>query len=403
VAAVSMIRRSKRKGASCDALVSNEQGTFIYRSEDGRGHATRALRDFAKGEIIFQEPALVAVYPLYDKEWLVRLRKKLLAVDEACAWQYCVAVHCMTSSELPSPLPDGLTAMVRDARSKLEELCGEEAESDMEPSELAAMAANHLLVESASADSGGNSKLPADALRELAGDQCDRDAVIIWMAKKIDSLASRVSRNGFQVANMKARPPTSFDGLFHRISFFNHCCAGENNASWVYDGVAQVITVRTTADVAAGEELTISYIAKPWCDLAKPARQQYLKQNFNFVCLCKACTRVTSREGPASEGETQKKVKDLAGLFSLWMKGEHDDSLGDAGATSRKKLPATVKEAVSAKVPLTDEERVERVLKRCRGEGIVASVADVQQAVEAEGGHVGKALIRLRKAAKAMA
>merc|ERR1712078_352284 len=130
------------------------------------------------------------------------------------------------------------------------------------------------------------------------------------MAKKIDRVASKAARNGFQVVNMKERPPTTFDGLFHRISFFNHCCASQNNASWVYDGSTRLLNVKATKDVAAGEELTISYIAKPWCDLAKPARQQYLRQNFNFVCLCKACT-MQPKEAPAS----QPKPKDLAGLL----------------------------------------------------------------------------------------
>ena len=46
--------------------------------------------------------------------------------------------------------------------------------------------------------------------------------------------------------------------------------------------------VKATRPVAKGEELTISYISKPWCDLARPARRKYLKQNFNFFCLCKA-------------------------------------------------------------------------------------------------------------------
>jgi len=394
VAAVSVLRATKRqKSTDRRSVVSNVDATRVFHSEDGRGHATRALRDFAKGEIIFQEASLAAVYQTYDKPWRAALRKKLSAISEDCAWQYCVAVHCMTSGELPSPLPDGLCAMVKDDRRKLEELCGEEAEMDMEPSELAAATAEHLLVESASAaGSAGKCQWPADAQRELQDKRC-QDAVCQWMAKKLDSLASRVSRNGFQVANMKARPPTAFDGLFHRISFCNHCCASQNNATWSYDGVSHLLNLRTTKDVAAGEEITISYIAKPWCDLAKPARRQYLKQNYGFICLCKACTSpVDSSEVPVAPKPT-----DLAGLISLWMKGERDDTSEDTDAPKvlvKKKDPAAVKE------PLTDEVRVERVLKRCREDSIPASTADVQKALEVEGGHVGKAIIRLRKALK---
>lgn len=394
VVAVSMLRAAKRKTTNSRA-VSNKDGTRVFHSDDGRGHATRALRDFAKGEIIFQEPALAAVYPSYDKPWLAALRKKLLAIDDACAWQYCVAVHCLTSGELPTPLPDGLTAMAKDVRSKLDELCGEEAEADMEPSELAVATANSLLVEAACAAGEAKCKWPTDALRDLQGKQCDRDAMVSWMAKKLDIIASRVARNGFQVANMKARPPTSFDGLFHRISFFNHCCASMNNASWVYDGTAHLLTVKATKDVIAGEEFTISYIAKPWCDLAKPARRQYLKQNFGFVCLCKACTRVTEPQ------KVPEKPKDLLGLLSAWMKEERDDQLEDVSCKSVEKKSMVVKEHVAARAPLTDEERIERLLKRCHGEGIVANAAEAQKALEVESGHVGKALIRMRKAAKA--
>eukprot|EP00913_Durusdinium_trenchii_P020017 g18815.t1 len=78
----------------------------------------------------------------------------------------------------------------------------------------------------------------------------------------------------------------------YRVSFFNHCCAGLSNATWTWSR-AEGLTVKTTRPVAAGEELTISYISKPWCDLARPARRRYLKQNFNFFCLCKACMAPT--------------------------------------------------------------------------------------------------------------
>ncbi|CAK9115103.1 Cation channel sperm-associated protein 1 [Durusdinium trenchii] len=84
------------------------------------------------------------------------------------------------------------------------------------------------------------------------------------------------------------------------VSFFNHCCAGLSNATWTWllgatkwckDGPrsrAEGLTVKTTRPVAAGEakrgrhevgrpELTISYISKPWCDLARPARRRYLR------------------------------------------------------------------------------------------------------------------------------
>merc|ERR1712224_439679 len=196
-----------------------------------------------------------------------------------------------------------------------------------------------------------------------------KDAVVQWMAKRIDRVASRASRNGFQVVNMKMRPPTTFDGLFHRISFFNHCCASQNNATWVYDGSTCLLNVKTTRDVAAGEELTISYIQKPWCDLAKHARQQYLKQNFGFECLCKACTSVVESV------KATEKPRDLGQLISLWMKGDASED-ADATRKSLEKASTPARDRASAKPALTDEERIERVLKRCHGEGLAVNAED---------------------------
>lgn len=46
---------------------------------------------------------------------------------------------------------------------------------------------------------------------------------------------------------------------------------------------------------------------------------------------------------------------------------------------------------------LTDGERIDRILKRCEGEDLEVSREEASEALEVEKGHVGKALIRLRK------
>jgi hypothetical protein len=248
-----------------------DAGTKALLSEDGRGNSTEALRAFAQGDVIFKEPPLALIYSMDDVPWLKAMREDLVKLNEACGWQYCVAVHCLTAEELPRPLPEGLVGMEAGARRQMEDLCGVDFPAELEPSDLAGAAARHLIAASRSA----SGSMPATEL--------------LTLRRCLDSLAARVSRNGFQIMDLNRRPPTSADGLFHRISFFNHCCAGLNNASWTWDGKVGLLTVKASRAIAVGEELCISYIGKPWSELGKAARQKYLEQNFNFtVCVRRA-------------------------------------------------------------------------------------------------------------------
>jgi len=394
-------------------------GTRVLCALDGRGNSTEAVRDFAKGDVVFKEQPLAMVYPSRDPPWLASLRRELKTLSEDCAWQYCVAVYCLTIAELPHPCAPGLRPIGDAERAKLMELCGSEEISDnSEPSQLASVAANHLL-KAAEAEAGDVPVCwPAEVGMDGDAGICkQREQATEWLAYRLDSIAVRVSRNGFQVMDLKARPPTSADGLFHRISFFNHCCAGLNNASWCWDAAEGLITVRVTRDVAAGEELTISYIAKPWCDLSKPARRRYLKQNFNFVCLCMACRQPVgvNRPSEADAGLCGRKEKSndtgkLGDLLLRWMRDGSEETEpaegvdvaepSDRGATAHEDA-SLAKPASVSKAPLTDEERLQRVLDRCAGEGLSASGAEAEAALRAVDGHVGKAMIRLRRQLRA--
>merc|ERR1711904_290062 len=59
-------------------------------------------------------------------------------------------------------------------------------------------------------------------------------------------------------------------------------------------------------------------------------------------------------------------------------KEERDDQLEDVSCKSVEKKSMVVKEHVAARAPLTDEERIERLLKRCHGEGIVSNAAEAE-------------------------
>jgi len=360
--------------------------TKILVSDDGRGNATVALKAFAKGEEIFREIPLALVYAADDAPWLKEMRSELEKEDSVCAWQYCVAVHCLYD-ELPRPGIDGLKPLSKDARLRLEELCGAPASmKEFEPSALALITSRHLLRKAGMVGNCGRVTQNEEIL-----------------AARLDALAARTSRNGFQIMDLTRRPPTSADGLFHRISFFNHCCLGMNNASWTWDGNKGVLVVKASRDIAEGEELTISYIAKPWCDLAKPARQRYLQQNFNFLCLCTACAlsaeeeeKVQRQLGPQTEAAKGKSGK-LGNLLTRWLE-RGKDSVGDddvvLGASRAEAPPA---KDTKPSGPLTDQDRLSRVLARCEKDGLSASHEQAQAALRAEDGHVGKTVIRLKR------
>eukprot|EP00931_Biecheleriopsis_adriatica_P081111 TRINITY_DN54465_c0_g1_i1.p1 TRINITY_DN54465_c0_g1~~TRINITY_DN54465_c0_g1_i1.p1 ORF type:complete len:428 (-),score=106.91 TRINITY_DN54465_c0_g1_i1:47-1330(-) len=380
----------------------------VRRSDDGRGQGTEAVRDLAEGEVIFQERPLALVYPSRDAPWLADLRRELRALSEACAWQYCMAVHCLTAKELPEPCPDGIEALAETASQQLEELCGaEDLEGAEEPSELAVLTAERLVKAAEEKASTASVQWPSACqvvLKEAAATapECRR-LVCRWLAARLDEIAVRVSRNGFQVMDLAARPPTAADALFHRVSFFNHCCAGLNNASWNWSGSDGLNTVRTTRAVAAGEELTISYIAKPWCDLAKPARRRYLKQNFNFVCLCQACTLPSSAPQQPTKIASKAEGK-LESLLLRWMTEGSEVAGSDAGEEpKRAQEQPESRKAPTQKAALSDEERLERLLQKCKAEGLAARRCDAEDALRAEEGHVGKAMIRLRRLQRSQA
>ncbi|CAE7896566.1 SMYD5, partial [Symbiodinium microadriaticum] len=331
-----------------------------------RGQRTLATRDIGEGEEIFQEPPLALLVPSRELPWAKTLRSALRTLSEDCAWQFCLAVQCLSEEEFPqSRRPEGLRPLSAHARQKLQELCGGEDAAAGSPSELAMLTAEHL------------------------GEPA--------LAHRIDEVAARVARNGFQVVDLESRPPAAGDALFHQVSFCNHCCAGLSNATWTWSA-SKGLVLRATRAVSSGEELTISYIGKPWCDLARPARRRYLKQNFNFVCLCKACVNPDAATGVAPALQAPKANK-LQGLLLKWL----TEAPAEADvAEEPAQVDATVHELLepvpkASKAPRSEEERLERLLLRARAEGLSALSETALSALRAEEGHVGKALIRLRR------
>lgn len=343
-------------------LVNRPEALSVTRvvqpDEDSRGYATVAARDLADGEVLFCEEPLIAVDPEKDPEWILAMRAALTRLSSDCAWQFCMAARCLREEDLPQPLPPGTTSMSDDTHRRMQELCGGCLGDGLEATELA-IAAAEALMSAAEAFGEGVATWPRAAIEELGSD-ITRSAVVKWLGDRLDDAAHRVSRNGFQLIR-----PTS-DGLFHRISYMNHCCAGLNNAAWSWNGAKNLLTCRTTRAVEMGEEITISYIAKPWCDMATRARRRYLKNNYNFVCLCKACCRPPGARSAESSGgvDGERKVHQVnseskfVNLLARWLHEEGSVEVADEpeAETPEAPLPASVTSEAA-------EERPERPAK----------------------------------------
>lgn len=346
----------------------------VQRTEDGRGQSTVALRDFESGEVLIEEPCLAVSFESLEPSWAKSLRSRLKELDPICAWQYCLAVRCLPmKAAVCWDDFEGLRPLSLEESQKLQELCGDDGPDDP-ISALALCCAEHL-------------KAPE-------------------LAKCLDDLAARVARNGFQVVDLKAKPPCPGDALFHRVSFFNHCCAGLSNATWTWKR-EKGLTVKTTRPVMAEEELTISYISKPWCDMARPARRKYLKQNFNFFCLCKACV-ASKPDAPAAKGPSEGK-KGLAQLLLRWMKEGDDDEVLEVPVSvpAIKEKDMDIQGGYSApqaqtKEALSMDQRVDRLLGRCEKENLEVSPSEAMEVLQQEEGHVGKSMIRLRRDRKSV-
>ena len=97
---------------------------------------------------------------------------------------------------------------------------------------------------------------------------------------QIVELQSRVACNCFRVEN-EALDMIGL-GVFPGASYFNHSC--HFNACYIVEG--RTITFHATEDIAAGDEISISYIRLVG---GRDKRRTKLKTNYYFDCDCRAC------------------------------------------------------------------------------------------------------------------
>lgn len=113
------------------------------------------------------------------------------------------------------------------------------------------------------------------------------DVVTDWEALRICLI---LERNTFGLVDPWEATADSFDiALFPEASRFNHSC--DPNATF-YSVQGGLLVVRAVRAVAAGEEVTISYVPAM---TPRPVRQGALLERYGFLCECARCTEEPRR------------------------------------------------------------------------------------------------------------
>ena len=87
-------------------------------------------------------------------------------------------------------------------------------------------------------------------------------------------------------SHSEARDGVVRTAVFTLISRFNHACVPNTFPAWSANWQRQ--TVHALRDIAAGEELSIAYVAGAEAG-ARAHRQALLKQKYHFDCCCATC------------------------------------------------------------------------------------------------------------------
>jgi len=240
----------------------------------GEGYVTILKRDFASGDIIVQELPLALVVASRDPPWLASMRRELEMSSPGHAWQYCLAAHCLAPADLPRFKPLGLRALSDEDAAKVMELHADDAGS-RHVSVAAVVAARHILHAALVMGAG------QAGFSSFEGEREDH------LARRLDAIATRISRNGFQVKDASTHPPTEVDALFHRAAYVNYCEAGLHTATWEFHASRKVLTVKAVRAIRAGDELTFDAASKPWLGRTGAVQTQQQARS----CGCRACVR----------------------------------------------------------------------------------------------------------------
>ena len=105
-------------------------------------------------------------------------------------------------------------------------------------------------------------------------------------AETVFTLSSRDSHNSFGIRSLDDEGSEFFGyGCWPSASYFNHSCGP--NVEKVREGREWVF--RAGRDIAAGEELNITYLSGEERRNSREERMQTLKRNWGFDCGCHRC------------------------------------------------------------------------------------------------------------------
>ena len=158
-------------------------------------------------------------------------------------------------------------------------------------------------VEGASAETQGSSDLPGGVDRVTAK----------RIAKTVSLNCFGDAQSDRAIAASREQAVTSHIGLWPEMSFINHSCA-PNAINYV---VGNTIIIRAAQDVAAGQEITISYLGRPQLDHVE-TRIDKLEEDYGFSCECERCTSELihgEKLGDAFESFYEEVAEELGPLF----------------------------------------------------------------------------------------
>lgn len=219
-----------------------------------KGRILRSQKAFLQGEVIFREPPLHIVAEQKGNTAFDRLKQ--LCAQQAATFEYeplwyWTALSSLKASQL-GPGETRLKAISQDQQRKLLLLYHSEVE---EASEAAKLLVKDLSLKCLD---------PLDLERLLQ----------VWIL------------NCFEHSD----DPLGYSTYF-MSSFMSHSCMP--NAVWHYDGDDFVLRARS--DIAADDEICVSYLSEDALLEAIPARRKHLKDSKHFVCTCVRCTSSQDR------------------------------------------------------------------------------------------------------------
>ena len=92
---------------------------------------------------------------------------------------------------------------------------------------------------------------------------------------------------GAYAANAMELEPTDEVGVFPLADMCNHAC--DANCAYAVDDDGATLYLQATRPIAAGDELTLSYVAYIGETRSTRARRDALRRSFGFDCACPRC------------------------------------------------------------------------------------------------------------------